>query len=172
MGQLTKMGQSPNLMGWDKSIGGLSAHLSWTGPPVWSLTHVGRASTQTAGLHAHGTNFVPLHATPRGRRWCTVIFRVWREVYLLAPLGRGDRGDDFCHGGVVNGGLWWPEEASEDARFGLLSSGLSPFLRLSSCWDVWRGVEATGGDVGRYRWMNGGPSRLAERDEGESCFWF
>ena len=34
-------------------------------------------------------------------------------MYLIVPLGRGCRGDDSCRGGVVNGGLWWPEEASE-----------------------------------------------------------
>ena len=36
-------------------------------------------------------------------------------MYLLAPLGRGSRGDDFGRGGVVNGGLWWPEGASKVA---------------------------------------------------------
>ena len=81
-------------------------------------------------------------------------------VHLLTPFGRGGRGGSSGRGGVENGGLWWPEKTSEDARFGLLSSGLSPFLCLSSCWDVWSGVEATGGDEGRYRWMNGGPSEL------------
>ena len=34
-------------------------------------------------------------------------------MYLLAPLGRGGRGDDSCRGGIVNGGLWWPERASK-----------------------------------------------------------
>ena len=38
---------------------------------------------------------------------------MWRKVYLLVPLGRGDRGDDLCRGGVVNGGLWWSEKASK-----------------------------------------------------------
>ena len=45
----------------------------------------------------------------------SVDFRVQREAYLLVSLGRGGRGDDSCGGGVVNGGLWWPEEASEVA---------------------------------------------------------
>ena len=36
-------------------------------------------------------------------------------MYLLAPLGRGGRGDDSCRGVVANGGLWWPEGASEVA---------------------------------------------------------
>uniref|UniRef100_A0A6N2KRN5 Ammonium transporter AmtB-like domain-containing protein n=1 Tax=Salix viminalis TaxID=40686 RepID=A0A6N2KRN5_SALVM len=30
-------------------------------------------------------------------------------AYLLVPLGKGGRDDDSCRGGVVNGGLWWPE---------------------------------------------------------------
>ena len=42
-----------------------------------------------------------------------MFFRLRRKVYLLAPLGRGARGDDSCLGGVVNGGLWWPEETSK-----------------------------------------------------------
>ena len=33
---------------------------------------------------------------------------------MLVPLSRGGRGDDSCRGGVVNGGLWWPEWASEN----------------------------------------------------------
>ena len=40
---------------------------------------------------------------------------MWRNAYLLVLLGRGARGDDFCGGGVVNGGLWWPEWASKVA---------------------------------------------------------
>ena len=40
---------------------------------------------------------------------------MWRKAYLLVLLGRGARGDDSGRGGVVNGGLWWPEGASKVA---------------------------------------------------------
>ena len=67
-------------------------------------------------------------------------------AYLLISLGREGRDGSSGHGGVRNGGLWWLKLMSEDAQVGLLSSGLSPFLCLSCCWDVWHGVEATEGD--------------------------
>ena len=34
-------------------------------------------------------------------------------LQLLILLGRGGRGGSSGHGGVENGGLWWPEWASE-----------------------------------------------------------
>ena len=37
-------------------------------------------------------------------------------AYLLIPLGRGGGGGSSCHGGVRNGGLRWPEWASESDR--------------------------------------------------------
>ena len=34
---------------------------------------------------------------------------------MMAPLGRGGRGEYPSGGGVANGGLWWPEGASKVA---------------------------------------------------------
>ena len=33
-----------------------------------------------------------------------------RKTFKFDRMGRGGRGDDSCHGGIINGGLWWPEE--------------------------------------------------------------
>ena len=38
----------------------------------------------------------------------------------MAPLGRGGRGGCHSGGGVVNGGLWWPEEALKAVGLALL----------------------------------------------------
>ena len=60
-------------------------------------------------------------------------------VYLLIPLGIGGRGGSSGQGGVVNGGLWWPEWTSEGARVALLSTvtvdaAAAPRRRWLSFW--------------------------------------
>ena len=60
-------------------------------------------------------------------------------MYLLVPLGRGDRGDDSCYGCVRNGGPWWPEEAFKGdgdyvaAAATLIVASLESVVRLLMC---------------------------------------
>ena len=71
-------------------------------------------------------------------------------VYLLTPLGRGGRGGSSGRGFVGNGGLWWPEGASEAGRPALLLCLLpllaSPEIVVLSLglgwrrWWRWRGA--------------------------------
>ena len=114
----------PVLVGWKPNLFGSCARPTWT---------VGRKLCPAA------------HMQGRGRRW-TIVFQVWRNVYLLVPLGKGGRGDDPCRGGVVNGGLWLLEEVSKGAGLALqlLSPSLLPCRRLWLSCDC-RG-EACGGD--------------------------
>ena len=67
-------------------------------------------------------------------------------THLLTPLGRGGRGDSSDRGGVGNGGLWWSELASEDARAALLLSRLSPFLYRRKWLCFWSGGGSSGDD--------------------------
>ena len=46
-------------------------------------------------------------------------------AYLLIPLCRGLQGGSSGHGGVGNGGLWWPETGSEVAQLALLSRSVA-----------------------------------------------
>ena len=64
-------------------------------------------------------------------------------MYLLVPLGRVGRGDDSCRGGVVNGGLWWPEEASEVAGVHVAAAVSTSFASPEGVdgWLIWRGTK-------------------------------
>ena len=71
-------------------------------------------------------------------------------AYLLIPLCRGGRGGSSGRGGVVNGGLWWPEWTSEWTRVALLSTvtvdataAVAPRRRWLSLWSL---GETSGGD--------------------------
>ena len=71
-------------------------------------------------------------------------------AYLLIPSCRGRRGGSSGHGGVGNGGLWWPEWTSEGDGVALLSRAAALFPLLASpetksrTTSVWKEVDRGG----------------------------
>ena len=102
-------GYQPTLStGWAASPDGWQPRPIWAGLPA--QINQGQAGHKARPSRPSGEWIISLPA--HARRWSTV----WWTSYLLIPLGRGGRGGSSSHCGVENGGLWWPEWASEARR--------------------------------------------------------
>lgn len=73
-------------------------------------------------------------------------------VYLLAPLGRGRRGDSSSRGFVGNGRLWWPENVLDGDGAAAANGAVVTVLRRRRWLRCW----IKGGDDGDEEVAQGG----------------